>query len=308
MTGAALNHRLATPSRQVDLAGLCDIWQHRRIVIRVIGMGRFATAPSLLNKVRGALGHVLLQMGSDDVLDRMPCDWTETCAAEGLFRPKPIIAVGPQHPEITKPFRLSAKRYDQDLIVALDLFGFADVWRDEIKWALLQSLRKHVDWRALAKDDALFVPSRIQVAEPVVQAVYLSKLDPELRQVRVVFQTPIDIERGDLREHPQLFFERLFIRVGMIARWHEVELNESWNGFKALWDRLEYSFLGTENGSMQKVGGHKYRNQIRVINKMEIEGNLNRLTFLLTLGEAIGVGRGATIGLGNFELAPVVRT
>ena len=300
MTGIALNQRLANPSMQTDLRGLADIWVQHRIVLGLIGMGRFSSAPSLLNKVRGALGRVLLQMGSADVGKGRPCIWSDTCAAEGLFGAKPTIRIGAFRGEITKPYRLTQKRKGEDLIVSLDLYGFARVWRHEVKWALLFALREFVDWDLLAKDNGFFVPKCVHVSEPVLLEIPIHERD--CTHVRLLFQSPVDAERGSIFQRPDLLFKRLSLRLSMLARWHEVTLQEDWQALQRKWQDFDYFLKPCVSHSNFSIGGHKFRNHVNAPQTIEIQGPLGRSATMLALGENTGLGRGAMIGLGDYSI------
>jgi len=302
MSGYALNSRLLHPSKSATLAELADLWESHIITVRVVGMGTFIQCPSLLNKIRGSLGHVLIQSGSSVLKDRKPCDWTRVCAAEPLFAKKPKINVGPYLMEIAKPYRLAAQKDGQDLLVSISLFGFSKMWIDEVKWALILALREFVAWNVLARDGYYFVPRNIQVLEPKLENSTLKVIDRKVENVMIVFITPLDAERGNIHDRPQTLFERLLLRITMLARWHDVCLVDQWGHMEDLWKSLTYEFNCFEGTSGPVVGGHKYINNLNTPSELNITGKMSKCIDLLRIGESIGFGRGAVIGLGEFAV------
>lgn len=303
MTGLALNNRLLHPTRRTDFFGLLVDWQQDVIELQLAGMAAFCSAPAVLNKVRGALGNILLESGSQSVRDRRPCDWSPPCAAEVFFAKKPQIQIGPYFSEITKPYVLSLGQKGQDLVVRMRVFGFARKWTREVVPALVQALNSRVQWRQLAGKSKTFVPSNIEVSAPRTVLAHPIELPAKTNSVRLEFQTPLDAERGTFHSKPHLIFERLTGRAIMLARWHEIEIDVPWKHLQQIWLACDYQPDTQSLTSFTKYGGHNPKNRIVDNQAIYIEGDMEQLLPLLAIGENANVGRGASIGLGRYRLS-----
>ena len=300
MTALALDWRLTRPRRKASLLELTGAWRQDVITLRLEGMAGFAAAPSLLNKVRGALGSVLLEGASPAVHARQPCTWNPPCAAEVFFGRRPALRIGPHVSEITKPHVLFASVDGACLIIGMRIFGFARDWTPALVPALVQALQKRVKWRLLARDGGLFTPRRVTVIGACMETSGRVTLTPAPRAVTLVFEAPVDAERGCIKEQPFLVFERLARRIFMLARWHDVELDEDWQELESHWRSLDCSV--STRAASPKRGGHKFRNAVVSSQTVLIEGCLAPLWPLLALGAHTNLGRGASIGLGCFAL------
>lgn len=302
-----LDRLLLHPSGREDLRGLMRCWREDRVLFRLPGMAGFAAAPSLLNKVRGAWGAVLLESGSVQVRQRRPCGWKRACAAEIFFGARPLLEVAGQVNEITKPYVLEAGRRGGDLVIVLRIFGLAGDWRREAVMAMAQALRGSVRWRDLARDGGLFVPRVVDVAEPRERRLEgLSPVAGKGEEAQLVFLAPVDAETGRLRDAPWLLFERLRVRLAMVARWHDLDLSESWGRLEEDWlgcsyEVSEVSLPARRDAGMAR-GGHRFRNRVDRPVRIVMAGALGNLWPLLELGRRVHVGRGASIGLGAYRL------
>lgn len=300
MTGAALHQNLLQPREAAGFLGLVEAWQDEQISITLVGMAGFSNSPTLLNKVRGALGEVLLQSASAATRQRRPCTWSPTCAAEVFFGQKPRLSIGKFESHIPKPFVLSAQTQGANLLIGMKVFGFARWWVGEVAAALVVALRDYVRWKNLAKDNNIFVPAspdilrwKIVSGKPVV----LKQVPDE---IRVEFMTPLDAERGSPESRPQLLFERLARRQIMLARWQGIKLETDLDVLETDWLSCAYELEFSTAKAVQ--GGHKFKNKVATDVTFTVRGNLKRLMPLLVLGERTSVGRGASIGLGAYRL------
>jgi len=299
MSSNYLNERLLEPNHKTDLLGLASVWRQCTINLVLEGMAGFAHSPSLLNKVRGSFGRVLVERGSQFVRDRKPCQWNPVCGAEVFFARKPIVKIGPYSSEITKPYILRVSSDQKNLVISLGMFGVAGEWRREVEACLIEALQSRVRWKNLAKDVTETVPDFVRVLSSVNTSIDSLEISSPPLETRISFLTPVDAERGVFIEQPYLIFERLMRRIYMMARWHFLELDQSWEEMSKMWRGCEYCF---EASTMSKfvIGGHKFSNRITSGHALKISGNLDKLWPLLVFGQATNVGRGANVGLGHF--------
>jgi len=289
------------PAREVAPDELVGLWHREIVEIALAGMGAFADRPSLLNKVRGALGDVLVAAGSDAVRAKRPCDWSPPCAAEVFFADKPALRIGSFASQISKPFVLAAGRRQQELVVRATIFGFATDWTRVVAEALAYALREKVRWHALAKDDGLFVPRTIEIKRLRVSTAQGLRVGPAPREAVVAFVTPLDAERGSLDETPHLVLDRLARRIALLARWYDVALDPLWDDLERAWLACDYEIADEARGA-SSTGGHKFRNRVTEARSVTISGELAGLWPLLVIGESTHIGRGANVGLGRYRL------
>jgi len=302
MTGYSLNQRLLRPLSKVDFFRLAEMWQEVTITIEIIGMGGFASSPSLLNKLRGAMGAIFRESGSDPVQNRNPCNWSPACASEVFFGIRPRIAIGASASEITKPYILFAHQKGRNLLVGVSVFGTARDHIPEVRAALVQALRTRVRWRQLAKDRGLFVPASIEISNLSTVETNSITLPPTPRQIRLEFASPLDAERGQLAENPNLIFDRLARRLYMMARWLDAEISTDWTSLEQSWLNCTCWLPDQDVSSGKFPGGHKFKNKVVRNQVVSIQGDLAQLWPLLVIGERTNLGRGANIGLGKYTV------
>jgi hypothetical protein len=219
VTAAALNQRLRYGLEAGGIDLLADRWRHDEIEVRLTGMAAFAGSASLLNKVRGALGAVLLAAGSPGVRRRAGCDWLRTCAAEVFFGRRQAVRIGDHDSELTKPFVLRAERQSNDLVVGIRVFGIAREWSPAVADALVVGLRHNVRWDDLARDGAWRAPPKIQIAAVrQLTNVATSKVEELPGRAIITFLSPSDVERGQSG-----ILQQIARRLALLAPWHGVE-------------------------------------------------------------------------------------
>ena len=148
-----LAERLLRSEARVPLDGLAGRWRAARIRAVVPGHGPLAGEVVVMNRIRGAVGAVLMEGASAEAVAGQPCPWQPPCALDVLFREQGRI--GGRH-GLPKPWVLALDRRGSDLIVTLTLFGFAADWSDVVRQALAMALRRRIDWRDCAP--GLFLP------------------------------------------------------------------------------------------------------------------------------------------------------
>lgn len=311
MTGAALDQVLLQGRDAIRIADYGTAWSHDDIAVRLAGMADYARCSSLLNKVRGALGQVLLAGGSDAVRARRPCDWTETCAAEVLFGARPRIRIGDHDSEIAKPYVLSAHTTGPDLVIRARVFGHARRWSNAVGLALTTALLGHVRWDRLARDLAPPAARKAVIADVRLESGLGLPASPdpgEAATASLTFATPISAERGDPGADPALLCAAMSRRLALIAPWHGLAADAIFPEMAACLSGLtvEAGARLARTTARLNQGGHRYRNRTVHPPTLRLRPIRADGLSLLQMAEASHVGRGATLGLGRFELALVI--
>ncbi|MBB4302857.1 hypothetical protein GGD81_001893 [Rhodobium orientis] len=304
MTGQALNSALARGVRPASLSELAAIWQTDVVAIDLAGMAGFAATPSIGNKLRGALGQVLLESASDAVRDRRPCTWPRTSTAEIFFGTRPTIRLGDHSSEIAKPYVLEALvAKDGALRVRLAVFGAARERTDAVADALVAAMRQSVKWRELARDGSLFVPKSV---EPVKVIVFrdqaLVPLTCPTSKLKLVFLTPIDAERGNVLTSPTLILERIVRRTALMAPWYGLSLAEEYDTLIEAARAVAIEDVQMTSVECPAQGGHRWANALSPPVSMALSCPIEQIQAALLIGEVIHVGRGASLGLGRYHI------
>ena len=292
---SALARRLATPERSLTLDALAADWFVQSIEARMPLLGALAGRTDVLPRVRGAWGRRLMVGASAEALAGKPCPFDPPCALDVFFREQ-----GRQGGHgLSKPYVLEADRDGPDLIVRLKVFGIASTWTSTAADRLVEALTDHVDWKALGGP-----AGKRRVVDLKVGTVHGVDLRPTPTSCRLRLLTPVDDDRATLREEPWGLVARIATRVSSMARWHDADLDVSWDGLSRTWKDLDYDLSSCFSGSV----GRASRGRIFTENTLQgdalIHGDLAPVWPLLVLGETLGVGRGAVHGLGRVQLLP----
>lgn len=152
--------RLLAPAARIPLDRLAEHWVAATVEATVPGHGALVGDLVLMNRVRRALGRMLMTGASAEAIAGKPCPWQPPCALDLLFREH--ARIGGRH-GIPKPWVLAFDRRGFDLIVRITLFGFAIDWAGVVGHALAQALRDHIVASAGAvSTDARGRPARRQ--------------------------------------------------------------------------------------------------------------------------------------------------
>ena len=303
-----INRRLIEPRDAIGIEALMDRWSVDVVEATVAGCGALNAAPNLLNKVRGAFGEALLAGASERVRARMPCDWRPVCAAEVFFGRKPSITLGDHASEIPKPFVLSCRRAGQDLIVRMTMFGFARDWGQAAALAFVDALRNRVRWFRLARDLSVFVPRRIEIRGLRSVTDVRAQVIEVPTALRLDFRAPVDAERGSVRDDPRTIFRRLIRRVALLARWYDAALNFSARHLDEVLSDFEIEFVDSDDYRLKtshRRRGHHMMNAVIDVPAIRLSGDLGELWPYLLIGATAHVGRGAAVGLGQFDVTPL---
>ena len=307
MSAATLYEQLSAPSESVDLQSLANCWRFQAVEICVQGLGAFVELPGMLNKVRGALGDVLLEGASDAVKKEQICPWFPSCSAEVFFATKPNIDVGfdDNQAEIPKPFVLAAERHgSQDLLIRMTVFGLAEYWVQAACEALVEALQYRVHWQKLAAG-VYFVPARITIKSAKIRTDFTGLAKPASDECTLSFITPLDTERTEISNNPHQVLKKLLIRVVLMARWQGVQLAGDLDALFAEWQKLECQIVGPVHTTSIRIdSGRNLQTGFREVSMFElvISGDLESLWPLLQIGETTHIGRGAVKGLGRYQV------
>lgn len=297
---------LAAEENKAPLPALAEHWFCQRIEARLPGLGFLAHHPSLLPRVRGALGARMKESASEEAIAGTPCPWRPPCALWVFFGRRPRVRMGRHGLELPAPWTLTADAAeDGTLIIGMHIFGFATEWADTAMEALAGALLRRIRWGDLLADAGWRKPApKVRLA-----AMRMFTIEPEYPpaektpdSVLVALPHGLDIGSVDILEHPDSLFSRLARRISGLARWHDCVPDADWGALAQTWRGLNYAFLdiGEEDGRWRRSSRQKrtYPDAYRQV-LLRISGNLAPLMPLLAIGTLTGVGRHTTAGLGR---------
>ncbi len=302
MTGAAIDWRLTGGTRPGTLADFADAWLHHDIIATLPGMAAFVAAPSLLNKVRGALGTALLASASDAVKARRPCDWPQTCTAEVLFGSRPLIRLDGHDSQIATPFVLAGRSQpDGSLALSLRVLGLASEWSQSAAAAFATALSTGVRWDQLARDAGRPAPRHIRIDG--LRIVPTRKpAHPAPGALIMVFRTPVAVERANIADDPQLLLGAMSRRLALLAPWFGLTPSGV----------LDAATVASKSGKIlideplakfqPGYGGHRMRNRLAWPPVLRVISSSADLQIMLQLAAFSHVGRSASTGLGRFDI------
>ncbi len=307
LSARELYSRLSDPAEGANSVALVEKWHFQTIEVRLAGLGGFTDLPGLLNKVRGALGNVLLAGASPEVRRGEVCRSTPCCAAEVFFAPKPDIDIGfaGLRAQIPKPFVLAAEKHgSRDLLIRMTVIGLAQYWGQAACEALVAALRNRVHWQRLAAG-VYFVPTTIDVeaVRIINHQLNVPQICPQECTLSLI--TPLDSERTKIADAPQRILKKLLVRVAMMARWQGVRLSENLDRLYQEWEKLECGFKGpVQTASLRLDSSRNGQSGFRETSMLEltIAGDLKTLWPFLQIGQTTHIGRGAVKGLGRFAV------
>lgn len=238
----------------------------KNIEIRLDGGGVLAAHPGLLFKLRGALGHRLLEGACAQAVSAFQnettlknaspligCKCQPACALHLLYGTHPIIDDNGHHMQMASPFTLSARPQGTNLIINLLLAGFAGAWHAEIRLALIQALNgDDLPWTVMAKDcQVQLIPERLKVSSSKILKISveprLAELTKQINQnheeerieLRLVFLSGIEINNRKTPLCADDILARLVDRPVTLAPWFgcsfvpdREEIHASWQKHK----------------------------------------------------------------------------
>lgn len=305
MTGAALDLDLLRGRALEGVADYAAAWSQDEITVRLMGMADYAACPSLLNKVRGALGQVLLAGASQAVRDRRPCGWTQTCAAEVFFGARPLIRVGGHDSQIAKPYVLSARARGADLEISIRIFGQARAWSSAARLALTSALQERVFWDHLARDLPRPAPHKGVISDVRCDSTEgLADGRDGALAAEIAFATPVSAARGDPGADHTLLWPAMARRLALIAPWHGLTAASLYPELVSCLAELtvEAGSAPPRNTGRLDRAGHRYLNRTVYPPRLKLGRVSPDALAVLRMAQASHIGRGATLGLGQIVL------
>jgi hypothetical protein len=308
LTLAALHAQLASPERKAGIADLLAAFHTVRITAIVSGAGLVAAHPGLLPKLRGALGHALLNGGCEGA-PRGACKCHPACAAAVLFGPKPKITIGGITQEVSKPYVIAAARHGgRDLALSVTLFGMAAPYAAAARQALGEAVTGGVPWKLLGGDVRLSLPASepaLISSSVTIESALESGRPPDCATLEFVTGLELNNRGGDaLTGHD--IFRRLAVRASLIAPWCRIDLVQDVAGLRENWDALTVGMDLPEDAAEQPRAssrtGTAWQSRTR-LPLVRLTGALEEIWPYLALGEKTHIGRGAVAGSGRYVLA-----
>ena len=297
MTSSPLSRRLDQPTQLLSLEALCSVWFVQVIEARVPMMGVLAGRTDVLPKIRGAWGRSLMTGASQEAIAGRPCPFDPPCGLDVFFREQGRSG---RH-AIPKPYVLEADRSGVDLIVRLKIFGFATEWTPVASERLVEALNVNVDWRWLSEMPHLKAPRVEELKVLTVEGLSLPD-SPPATTLRLL--SPLENEARAMRDQPWGVVARIARRVSGLARWHDAEIDASWEDLSETWKRLDYDLSATHDDVVDRRSRGRGFSEPTLVGDIRISGDLGSIWPLLRMGETAGAGRGAVHGLGRFEVLP----
>lgn len=307
MTSRSLDRMLVEDAAEGGIYDLAARWTSDLIEIRLDRMGAFARSPSIGNKLRGALGEVMLASASEAVRSRRPCDRIATSTAEFLFGHRPSIVLGRCASEIAKPFVMSFRaRRDGQLVICVRVFGLARARTPAIADALLIAVERRVLWDVLAKDGYSAAPQLVRVRDVSTSSEETATFERySSESIDLVFDTPIDAERGNVANQPHHLFERIIRRLALLAPWQGASLRDEFTQLLNASAEVDIQPEDDDERDASLIGGHKFRNKLVLPPRLHLRNVSHQMRTALALGQQTHVGRGAALGLGRYHLVNV---
>jgi hypothetical protein len=293
----AVSRRLAQPARKVDLATLGEVWFVQSIEARLPMMGVLLGRTDVLPKVRGAWGRALMAGASQDALEGRPCPFDPPCALDVFFREQG--RTGSQ--AIPKPYLFEMDREGPDLIVRLKIFGFASDWAPLAAERLVEALNGHVDWRGLSGMARLKSPKVVDLRTATTEGVVPIAAGPI---ARVSLLTPFEDAGSNMLDEPWGFVARAARRVSGMARWHDAEIDTSWDELSTAWKSCDFDLSSCRSQHVGRASRGRVFSQSALVGEIAMSGPVEPFWPILLIGSTVGAGRGAVHGLGRFALVP----
>ncbi|MEM9733169.1 MAG: CRISPR system precrRNA processing endoribonuclease RAMP protein Cas6 [Pseudomonadota bacterium] len=297
MSGGALLDRLENPEEAVSLSAFRERFHYLDIMHHLPGLGSLAGAPSLLMKLRGALGHRLYQSASQESRAGEPCPWQPPCAHDMLFRKQGRLKKAVDFPS---PWIIQTHRVRHDLRVTLRLFGFAIDYGPAAAEAMGAALQHDIDYRALTG----MKPSSEMVADRRLGMVNYEPANPAANHC-LTFNSPVAISNNSPLESPASLVKTLAVRLEGMARWYDCDLVTD---LSALGDIIAAAQFEWQDPLLMEWERYSMPQKRRIpmaghLGQLQVASAAPAMATLLSMGAAVNMGADIAFGLGHYDYA-----
>jgi len=297
-------------SAPMRISDLVSAWDISTIELALLSESHEAARirapdPLFIDRLRGAVGNVLLRAASPQARRRQPCPWDPPCTLDVFFGRRKLTA----GLDLPKPFVMGVEADGDDPSVwhlTVTIFGTAGDWAPALADALSQSLTEgiHPPRDRRGPPDRFTVMDRTLIANPPALAPSAAPADALL-----TFATPLvqDRQGAPLLDVGALL-TGLGNRISGLARWMDLQLDADWSSLREEarsrpWHADAMTPITLERGSgFSKTGVLKGFSGSLLIRELGDD-----LLTLLTLGTTCHAGARAALGFGRYSLLIVDR-
>lgn len=281
------------PEKRASVSGLqlLQMWTHEEIRVVCRRPAHLEDHPDLALRVRGAFGRQLSTFGP-------PITWR----FDPFSRPRAFDHLfGNGAAKAARPFALDVDVLGDAVVVDLRLFGWAALWADQCREALLASLAQGVALRANGRQRVTFDPLDCLMRRKAAD------LPPsQVAAVRLTLLTPTAVRAGQaVLTTPAALLFAAITRVKGLAEWLHVDLLDD---FRSLHEHCRAAHVMSEE--LLPFGSRRFSQRRRdrdipvvgLLGSFSVQGELSALAPFLQLAEYTHIGSHAALGLGRIRV------
>lgn len=296
----AIRARLLAPVAKGNWEELRAHWFHTHVRWRLANLGQVVDDPGLPGRLRGAFGLSLMRSASPESLAGAPCPWDPPCAFEVLFRKQGRITSGIDFPS---PWIIMVDRIDDDLIVTLQLFGFASEFAPAAIEAMSNALMHSTDFSGTFKN----APSTHVIDRMVGSGEAPDYSISTPRAIALDFMSPVNLTGKSVIDHPASLLAMLPFRLTGVARWMDFDLVLNRDCFLDAIQRLSFSWTDFSRLDwVRKSGPQKKKIPMKgYMGRLSISGDSHAIATVLpalSFGEIAFCGADVAFGLGRYNI------
>jgi len=295
---SALVERLRHPFGPISTAALAEHWGVTAVRVVCVRPHDLEETPVLPLRIRGAWGRALAASVTAD-RRRRSGRLSGISAFDALFENVYNWSAGRPVP---RPFVIDVDFCGDHILVELRLFGFARLWADDAREALLLALAQGIKIR-----DGGRMHVQLEPFDCFMRSTEGVAVDPQAGSVRLRFLTPFALRsRGSDRFGASSLLMSLANRISGLARWHDLEIAEDWKHLKLDAERLTTD--GSETWPVQWDRHSRRQPGVNIpvsaaMGTIALSGSLDAFLPLLRMGETCFAGSHCALGLGRYQLA-----
>lgn len=299
-TTDSVEMRLSQPLKAISIRDLHRHWHVTSLTIEAKRPPNLEEGPWLPAMVRGAWGRQLKTQHESLSTNKNASAYDIFFSERQTRRTKFAIP---------KPFVISISYSRQTIALRLDLFGFADAWREEAFDALLLALASGI---ALHPKSKVRVPWHIEEAYWNRTASLPTFPDDFGNSLRLKLITPLCIRHDDrLVINEKSLFGGLLDRVMGMALWQDIAISESWAELlsNALCTSIQNSNLTPVIWERYSINqSHTTIPMKGVVGALELHGTNLDICAAVNLCTTCHVGSHTALGLGRIQITPIILT